>query len=328
MKKLTFSFIALMLPLVMWAQDGINYQAVVRDGGGAVMANQAVTAEFSIIQTSAGGTVVYEETHNPTTNDYGLINVTIGEGTVVSGTFDAIDWGADKYFLDITLNGTNVGTVEFKWVPYAYHAKTLTNVTPNTATADVEITADDDYAVVHIRPLGSSTNDSTTLFLGEGSIPENGMGFTYDGAANEMKVIGGTAAQPYMGPYLTIERDSGISTFSNGVVVEETTSTPTPNTTYGNSGPLAYGYFSGTSIITDYGITSITETSTGVFEIVLDNNWVGAPVVVANSFNNSQDTELITYNYTGTNTVTVRIVDENNTAVTSNFSIVVYGLAQ
>lgn len=318
----------LLSPLLMWAQDGINYQAVVRDAGGLVMANQSVTADFKILQTSATGTVVYEETHAPTTNEFGLINVVIGEGSVVTGTFDAINWGSDIYFLDITLNGTNVGTVEFKWVPYALHAKTLTNVTPNTANADVEITSADDYALVHIHPNGATTNDSSTLFLGEGSTPENGMALTYDGVGNTLKIIGSTFADNYMGPYLIIDRDSGTSTFTKGVEVQETTTAPAPNTVYGNSGPLAYCYISGATLITDFGVTSVTSSSTGVYNIIIDNDWTGSPVIIATSLNTSSDTEIITYSFSGTNSITVRIVDENNTPTDSNFSVVVYGVAQ
>ena len=221
-----------------------------------------------------------------------------------------------------------MGTTEFKWVPYSLHAQQMTNIKPNTAVADLEMTSTDAHALVSIRPTNATTNDSSTLFLGEGSIAGNGMGITYNGVSNQMSVYGSTFTNSYAGPHLTIDRDSGKSTFSTGVVVNETTATPAPNTVYGNSGPLAYGYVGGTTLVTDYGITSVTSTVTGVYEIILDNSWVTAPAIICTSFNNGLDTELVTYNTTGTNTITVRIVDENNTAVNSNFSIVVYGIAQ
>lgn len=328
MKKLNILLIALLSPIVMWAQQGINYQAVVRDGAGAILVNQSITAGFDIEQTTAGGTVVYSENHAVTTNAYGLINVIIGEGTLVSGDFTTIDWGADKYFVAVSIDGTLMGTTEFKWVPYSLHAQQMTNIKPNTANADVEITSTDAHAVVSIRPTTATTNDSSTLFLGEGSIPENGMAITYDGVANQMRISGGTQTIPYMGPYLTIERDSGKSTFTKGIVVEETTSTPAPNTTYGNSGPLAYGFIAGINILTDYGITSFTNTTTGEYIITLDNSFVGDPVVIATALNFSSDTEIITYESASSNTITIRIVDENNVAINSNFSFVVYGIAQ
>lgn len=328
MKNLTLSIVLFLATFVAFGQQGINYQAVVRDGSGALLTNQAVTINFKVLQGSATGTVLYEEDHNPTTNNYGLANVVIGQGTVVSGTLNSIDWGADLHFLDITIDGNNLGAIEFQAVPYSYHADAMTHVRPDVNSSDLDITSDDDFARVSIRPTANGTNDSTELFLGEGSTPENGMRLTYDGVQNALKISGGTFAQPYMGPYLSIDRDSGTSTFSNGVEVEETTNNPAPNRTYGNSGPLAYGYFSGTNITTDYGITSITSSATGVYEVTLDNSWQGSPVVVATSLNNTSDTETITYNTTGGNLITIRIVDENNNPIASNFSLVVYGIAQ
>ena len=52
-----------------------------------------VDASISILQNSAGGTSVYTETHAVTTNDNGLVNLSIGGGAVVSGDFSTIDWG-------------------------------------------------------------------------------------------------------------------------------------------------------------------------------------------------------------------------------------------
>lgn len=328
MKKIKLLLLALISPVMMWAQDGINYQAVVRDGAGDVMVNQAVTANFKIRQTTAGGTIVYEEDHAPSTNDYGLINLVIGEGTPVSGIFADIDWGSDVFFLDITINGNNLGSMEFKSVPYAKHANSMTNIRANTAAGDVHMTSEDNFALLHLNPTANIGNDSSAIHFGEGSNTDNGMTITYDGTANALKFAGKTAAYPYMGPFLTIERDNGTSTFQKGVVVEEVTIDPAPNTTYGNSGPLAYGYFSGTIISAEYGITSINSPGVGVYEVTLDNSWSGNPVVVATSLNNSSDTEIITYNISGSNLITFRIVDENNTPVASNFSMVVYGIAQ
>lgn len=313
----------------MWAQEGINYQAAVRDGSGVLMTNQSVAAEFQIISGTAGGTVVYEETHNVTTNDYGLMNVVIGTGTVVSGVFANIDWGAEAHFLGITIDGNNLGTVQFQSVPYAKNAETLTNVRPNTLTGDVEVSSTDTEATLSIVPRQNTLEDDSRVFFGEGTNSTYGMYLTYDGVDNDLSITGLNSGVE-TGAHLTIDRDSGVSTFERGVVVEETTETPAPKTTYGNSGPLAYGYFLGGSgsIVTDYGISSISSSSTGVYEVVLDNNWQGSPVVVVSSFNATSAVENAVYNTTGSNTVIVRIVDENDTPVSSNFSMVVYGTPQ
>jgi len=106
------------------AQQGINYKAIVKDGQGYAIANTAVTVQFTILEN--GTTPVYQETHNPTTDANGIVIVNIGEGTVVSGVFNDINWGDYPHFLktEIDTGGglTDMGTTEFKTVPYALHA--------------------------------------------------------------------------------------------------------------------------------------------------------------------------------------------------------------
>jgi hypothetical protein len=79
--------------------QGFTYQAVVRNSGNDLVVNQAVGMRISIRQTTAGGTVVYQETHTPTTNQNGLVTLNVGSGSVVSGTFAGINWGNGPYFI-------------------------------------------------------------------------------------------------------------------------------------------------------------------------------------------------------------------------------------
>ena len=53
-----------MLNIGSYAQspESMNYQAVVRDGSGNVLASQAVSLRIKILQGSASGTAVYVET--------------------------------------------------------------------------------------------------------------------------------------------------------------------------------------------------------------------------------------------------------------------------
>lgn len=112
------------------APEGVNYQAVVRDNAGLVIANTTVGMKLTIHQSTAAGTVVYNESFNPTTNAYGLVNLVLGEGMVISGNFSSIDWTNGPYFLEISADisgGTAfsaLGTQQLMSVPYALHAKT------------------------------------------------------------------------------------------------------------------------------------------------------------------------------------------------------------
>ena len=95
-----------------------------------MLQNQTVGFQFTILQGSATGTAVYQETFSETTNSYGLVNLDIGLGTVISGTFSTIDWSQGPYFIQTGLDisgGTNysiMSTNELMSVPYALYAKT------------------------------------------------------------------------------------------------------------------------------------------------------------------------------------------------------------
>ena len=135
LKSILFSILFLIADYQSVAQspESMNYQAVIRDGSGNVLSSQAVGLQIKILQGSSTGTAVYQETFAPTTNAYGSIAVQIGSGTVVSGTFNTIDWGANSHFvetavdIDGTANGTSyvvISTTQFMSVPYAMYAKT------------------------------------------------------------------------------------------------------------------------------------------------------------------------------------------------------------
>jgi len=109
--------------------NAFNYQAVVRDAGGAVLSNQPVGVRMSLLQGAATGTSIYAETFTPTTNDYGLIAMAIGTGTVLNGDFTTIDWSNGPYFLETAIDpagGTDysvMGTSQLLSVPYALYAE-------------------------------------------------------------------------------------------------------------------------------------------------------------------------------------------------------------
>ena len=137
MKKIIYTLLTVLLSASIYAQapQSFKYQAIARDASGDVIANQNVGMQVSILQGSTSGTSVYSETFTPTTNQFGLINLEIGKGTVVSGDFSGIDWGSDSYFIKIEIDAsggtsyTEMGTSQLLSVPYALHAKTVKSIT-------------------------------------------------------------------------------------------------------------------------------------------------------------------------------------------------------
>ncbi len=108
---------------------GINYQAIARNASGSVFVNSNVAVRISILQGSSTGTTQYSETHQALTNQFGLFNLKIGNGTPLSGDFNSIPWSEANQWVKIEVDpsgGTNyqdVGTSELLSVPFALYAQ-------------------------------------------------------------------------------------------------------------------------------------------------------------------------------------------------------------
>jgi len=129
--------------------QAFKYQAIARDNSGEVLINQLVSLKISLLQDAIDGTAVYVETYNTTSNDFGLINLEIGNGIPESGDFSTIDWGSHSYFVKIEMDetgGTNyqfMGISKLLSVPYALYAgKTgVTTLAGHNATELDDITS-------------------------------------------------------------------------------------------------------------------------------------------------------------------------------------------
>jgi len=119
------------------APQSFKYQAVARDITGTVLANRNVSFQISILEGAVNGPTMYCETHLVTTNQFGLVNLNIGNGTIVSGVFSLINWGSDTYFIKVemdTVVGTNyqlMGISQLLSVPYALNSASLTLTSSN-----------------------------------------------------------------------------------------------------------------------------------------------------------------------------------------------------
>jgi len=143
MRKFTLTIaMAIIVALTSFAQtpQAFKYQAVVRDAAGEILSGTTVSLRMSIRDGSASGTVIYRETHTAITNQFGLVNIEIGNGTPNIGTFSAISWGSGSKFLETELDpagGTtyvSMGTAQLMSVPYALYSEN----TANTDDADAD----------------------------------------------------------------------------------------------------------------------------------------------------------------------------------------------
>ncbi len=101
-----------------------KYQAVLRNTDGTIMSDANVSIKVSILKSDLT-TSVFEETHNVTTTTQGLISLNIGSKEDLS----VVNWNLDEYFLEISINGTIIGTSQLLSVPYALQAKTAESIT-------------------------------------------------------------------------------------------------------------------------------------------------------------------------------------------------------
>ena len=121
--RLLFLFLIIFLPLFSGfsqSPQGFNYQAIVRDINGNIRSNQGVQFIFQI--RDASGSSVYEEVHSVVTNKYGLADdIIIGKGAT-SDDFSAIDWSNGNFFVNVKVDGVDMGTTQLLSVPYALYA--------------------------------------------------------------------------------------------------------------------------------------------------------------------------------------------------------------
>jgi hypothetical protein len=134
-KIITGSILIFVVSLAVFSQSpqSFQYQSVVRDAGGNPVINQPVGFEINIQMGPPLGTIVYTETHQVTTNDYGIATLAIGAGTVTMGDFSTITWSTGNWFVMIGVdisggtNYVNMGSTQLLSVPYAMYAQEAGN---------------------------------------------------------------------------------------------------------------------------------------------------------------------------------------------------------
>ena len=73
MKRIVLTLVSIILltgTVFAQAPKGFNYQAVVRNSAGQLMANRMVSVRISIMQGSANGTTVYQQTESARRGQY------------------------------------------------------------------------------------------------------------------------------------------------------------------------------------------------------------------------------------------------------------------
>ena len=110
------------------APQRFNYQSVARNPSGEPITESNIGLRISIRDQIESGAILYQETHTATTNSFGLFTLSVGGGTVISGTFSSINWGSGAKFLEVEadFNGgtsySKMGSAQLLSVPYALYS--------------------------------------------------------------------------------------------------------------------------------------------------------------------------------------------------------------
>jgi uncharacterized protein (TIGR02145 family) len=140
MKNILFLIAAILFNLASLAQEdaGIAYQTIIRDAEGNILANTEINIQMTIYAGAPDGAIAYQETHDATSNTFGLVNLVVGNGTVQIGNFESIHWGKAIHYLETavdfvgTLNFMVLGTSQFLNVPYARYADVAGSISTMT----------------------------------------------------------------------------------------------------------------------------------------------------------------------------------------------------
>jgi uncharacterized protein (TIGR02145 family) len=165
MKKILTLFAALVLLAVGATAQKLSYSAVVRNSANELVANKTLTVSVSIAN-SATGAAVYSETQSATTNQNGLLTLTIGEGASHTGSLNDVTWATAYITTTYTIDNTPVtNTVAVNAVPYALYAENAGNSTQ--VNADWEATSG--AAEILHKPMIPTVNDGT-LTIKQGDV--------------------------------------------------------------------------------------------------------------------------------------------------------------
>lgn len=256
MKKILLTVGIMLGSFLAYAQvpEKMSYQAIMRNGSGQILSNQAIAVRVSVLQGSPAGAAVYSERLTGNTNVNGLVTLEIGAGTVLTGTFNTINWSTGNYYLKTETDpagGTNytiAGTSQLLSVPYAMYAKTAGG-------------GGGSFAI----PYTNTVNNAGTLF----TLINDGDGTSVEGISNStsssIAAVRGTVTNVAPGGFSSAVRGINNGTGGLGVGVWGSQAgsgwgvygvTPTGLGVYGNSSGAGYGVYANSNTGTGLNATS------------------------------------------------------------------------
>ncbi|MBR5956932.1 MAG: hypothetical protein IKZ99_01060, partial [Salinivirgaceae bacterium] len=167
-KSLFVAFATLLATTVTMAQSGFNYQAVIRDANGNLLAEQDIALRITLT-TESGNQTYYQEMQTVRSNAYGAVSVVVGEGRILSGNFSNVPWNSGNVYMKTEFDPTGVGTddllvtigtTKLQSVPVAEYAKKTGEVeNPTNIKIQATATTGDEEALFEVKD-----NDGKVVF--------------------------------------------------------------------------------------------------------------------------------------------------------------------
>lgn len=143
------------------AFDGTSFSFIAKDSLGQLITSQNANLQINLRANSATGTPLYIESQAIPIPADGVVSGILGQGTVASISpahqLSDIDWAAQDVFLELILDGTAQGTMQFYSVPYAQVARKADSANVAYTATIAQMVLDKEIVVV------TQTNHQTVV---------------------------------------------------------------------------------------------------------------------------------------------------------------------
>ena len=113
-------FLLLVMVYSVQTQAQIGYQiSLLNTATGEPRANETVNVTVTL--TNSEGSIIYTGNQSATTNDFGVLSLTIGD----ADTFKEVDFSKLPFFIEASANGASIGKSQVLSVPVAEAAKKI-----------------------------------------------------------------------------------------------------------------------------------------------------------------------------------------------------------
>jgi hypothetical protein len=193
----------------------MSYQGVLADDTGVPLPDEPVTIVFTIYDDPSGGTALWTETQNTTTDHSGIVNVVVGSVVPLDLPFD------QAYWLEVEVDGATLDPrVELTGSPYALQAAHVEGDVVSSVDGvsndegDIDLVAGSNITITPDDVANTITIDAAVGGIGGGGTTDYVPRFTSPstlGDSSILQVSGGgiSIGPPSFGTTLALDGGSG-----------------------------------------------------------------------------------------------------------------------